>query len=242
MTGLGTLIDAMAVLAGSTAGVALGGRIPKRWRELLMATLALFIVVIGVEQGSQVFTGPFAAAVGSAAVLVVLGVLLAGGALGSLLDIEAWLDRLGGLITSRLGWADQGSFVAGFVTATLVVCVGPLAVLGAFADGVEGDISLLVVKSLVDGCTTLAIASQLGWGVSFSVLPLLIYQGGLTALAAVLRDVMSPEVVGSMTAVGGVLLVAVGFRLFELREIAVANLLPALVLAPLCTAVVLALR
>jgi uncharacterized membrane protein YqgA involved in biofilm formation len=125
---------------------------------------------------------------------------------------------------------------------TLVACVGPLAVLGAFADGLHGDLGLLAVKSLLDGFAVLAFASYLGWGVAASRLAVLVYQGGLTALAAVLQQVMTTAVVAAMTAVGGLLVVAIGLRLLGLARIRVANLLPAVLLAPLATGLVAAAR
>jgi uncharacterized membrane protein YqgA involved in biofilm formation len=125
---------------------------------------------------------------------------------------------------------------------TLVACVGPLAVLGAFADGLHGDLGLLAVKSLLDGFAMLAFASYLGWGVAASGLAVLVYQGGLTALAAVLQQVMTTAVVAAMTAVGGLLVVAIGLRLLGLARIRVANLLPAVLLAPLATGLVAAAR
>jgi uncharacterized protein len=125
---------------------------------------------------------------------------------------------------------------------TLVACVGPLAVLGAFADGLRGDLSLLAVRSLLDGFAMLAFASYLGWGVAASGLAVLVYQGGLTALAQVLQQVMTPAVVAAMTAVGGLLVIAIGLRLLGLARIRVANLLPAVLLAPLAAGVVAAVR
>jgi uncharacterized membrane protein YqgA involved in biofilm formation len=125
--------------------------------------------------------------------------------------------------------------VEGFVLASLVACVGPLAVLGAFADGLRGDLGLLAVKSLLDGVAMLAFASTLGWGVAAAGLSVLVYQGGLTVLAAVLQQVMTPAVVAAMTAVGGMLVIAIGLRLLGLARIRVASLLPAVLLAPLAT-------
>jgi uncharacterized membrane protein YqgA involved in biofilm formation len=154
----------------------------------------------------------------------VLGALLVGGLSGEAAGLEGRLERLGEAVKRRLG--GQARFVEGFVLASLVACVGPLAVLGAFADGLHGDLSLLAVKSLLDGFAVLAFASYLGWGVAASGLTVLAYQGGLTALAAVLQQVMTPAVVAAMTAVGGLLVIAIGLRLLGLARIRVANLLP----------------
>ncbi|MBP2471274.1 putative membrane protein YqgA involved in biofilm formation [Crossiella equi] len=245
MTGLGTVINVVAIVVGAGLGAVLGDRLPKRWRELLVSSLALFLLAMGVYQAMQAFTGEFAAAAGGAATIIVLGALVVGSGLGSLLDIEAGLDRLGANLQRRFAKdataAGGSAFATGFVTATLLFVVGPMAVLGSFADGVQGDPGILAVKSILDGVMSLAFAASLGWGVGLSAVPVLLYQGGLTALASVLSAVMVPAVVGSLTAVGGVLILAISVRLLELREIAVANLLPALPLAPVATAVYLAL-
>lgn len=241
MSGLGTAINGLAVVAGAASGVALGHRVPKRWRELMIATLALFLVAMGLYQATQTFAGDFAAALGSVAAMVILGCLLVGGALGTYLDVEARLEQLGRALQHRFG-RGGGSFASGFVSTTLVICVGPMAVLGAFADGLQSNMDLLLVKSALDMFVALAFASTLGWGVAFAAVPLVLYQGTLTGVADTLQSVMVPPVIAAMTAVGGVLVLAVGLRLLELRDIAVANLLPALPLAPITTAILIAAR
>lgn len=242
MTGLGTGINVVAILLGTGLGAVLGDRLPKRWRELIVSSLALFLLAMGVYQAMQTFSGDFATAAGGAATIIILAALLLGGGLGSALDIESRLDRLGAFLQRKFSGGDgeDHRFATGFVTATLLFCVGPMAVLGAFADGVQGDPGILAIKSILDGFIALAFAANLGWGVGLSAVPVLLYQGGLTALASVLSTVMVPAVIGSLTAVGGVLILAISLRLLELREIAVANLLPALPLAPLATAAYLA--
>jgi uncharacterized protein len=237
MPGLGTIINGFAVLGGATIGVVLGDRIPKHWRELVIATLALFLATMGMYQATQTFSGDFATALGSAAAMVILGSLLVGGVLGSWLDIEARLDQVGRMLQRRFDGGGRGGFAAGFVSTTLVICVGPMAVLGAFADGLRSDMDLLLVKSALDMFVALTFAASLGWGVAFATVPLVLYQGMLTWLADVLQSVMVPSVVAAMTAIGGVLVLAVSLRLLELRDIAVANLLPALPLAPVVTAI-----
>ncbi|WHT15652.1 DUF554 domain-containing protein [Crossiella sp. CA-258035] len=243
MTGLGTGINVVAIVAGTGVGAVLGDRLPKRWRELMVSSLALFLLALGVHQAMQTFSGEFATAAGGAATILVLAALVLGGGLGSAIDIEARLDRFGLFLQRRFtrGEAGDHRFATGFVTATLLFCVGPMAVLGAFADGVQGDPGILSIKAILDGFIALAFAANLGWGVGLSAAAVLLYQGGLTALASVLSTVMVPAVIGSLTAVGGVLILAISLRMLELREIAVANLLPALPLAPIATAVYLAL-
>jgi uncharacterized protein len=240
MRGLGTLLNVAAIVVGASIGTLLGDRLPERLRETLVAGLGLFTVALGVQQALVTFGDDLTQVLGQSAPLVVLGAMLIGGLAGELAQLEARLERVGEAVKRRLG--GQATFVEGFVLASLVACVGPLAVLGAFADGLRGDISLLAVKSLLDGFAMLAFASYLGWGVAASALSVLVYQGGLTALAAALQDVMTPAVVASMTAVGGLLVIAIGLRLLGLARIRVANLLPAVLLAPLAAGVVAAVR
>jgi uncharacterized membrane protein YqgA involved in biofilm formation len=240
MRGLDTLLNVAAIAAGASVGTLLGDRLPERLRDTLVAGLGLFTLVLGVQQALAAFGDELAGAVGRSAPLVVLGALLAGGLAGEAVGLEGRLERLGEAVRRRLG--GRASFVEGFVLASLVACVGPLAVLGAFADGLRGDLSLLAVKSLLDGFAMLAFASYLGWGVAASGLAVLAYQGGLTALAAVLEQVMTPAVVAAMTAVGGLLVIAIGLRLLGLARIRVANLLPAVLLAPLATGLLAAIE
>src|ERR687891_659537 len=175
------------------------------------------------------------------AVGVLLGSLLVGGLLGELMGIDRGLDRAGEALKARFG-RGQARFTEGFVVASLVFCVGPLTILGSIQDGLTGDYQLLAIKSLLDGFAAMAFASALGWGVGFSALTILVYQGGLTMAAASVAGVFTgPDgdvLVAAMTAVGGVMILAIGLRLLELREVRVANLLPSLVLAPVAFALV----
>jgi uncharacterized protein len=240
MRGIGTLLNVAAIAAGASAGALLGDRLPERLRETLVAGLGLFTLALGVQQALAAFGDELARAVGQPAPLLVLGALLAGGLCGEAVQVEGRLERVGEAIRDRLG--GRATFVEGFVLASLVACVGPLAVLGAFADGLHGDLSLLAVKALLDGFAMLAFASSLGWGVAASGLAVLVYQGGLTALATVLQQVMTPDVVAAMTAAGGLLVIAIGLRLLNLARIRVANLLPAVLLAPLATGLIVAVQ
>ena len=234
------MLNVVAIAVGASIGTLLGGRLPERLGDTLVAALGLFTLGLGVQQALAAFGDDLSGAVGRSAPLLVLGALLAGGLTGEAVRLEERLEGLGEAVKRRLG--GQARFVEGFVLASLVACVGPLAVLGAFADGLHGDLGLLAVKSLLDGFAMLAFASYLGWGVAASGLTVLAYQGGLTALAALLHQVMTPAVVAAMTGVGGLLVIAIGLRLLGLGRIRVANLLPAVLLAPLATGLVAAIR
>jgi uncharacterized membrane protein YqgA involved in biofilm formation len=236
----GTLINAAAVLAGTAVGTMLGGRLPERIRETVMHGLGLFTLVLGVSQGLEAFRPPLSD-VTRGAVLIILGSVLVGGVLGELLRIEGGLDRAGEALKARFG-RGQARFTEGFVVASLVFCVGPLTILGSIQDGLTGDYQLLAIKSLLDGFGALAFASALGWGVGFSVITILVYQGALSLSATALAGAFSDAMIAAMSAVGGILIIGIGLRLLSLREVRVANLLPALVLAPAAVAALEALR
>jgi uncharacterized protein len=236
----GTLINMGTVLAGTAVGTLLGERLPERVRETMLHALGLVTLVVGVGQGLDAFRPPLTDLT-RGAVLIVMGSVLVGGIIGELVGIERGLDRLGEALRDRFG-RGQARFTEGFVVASLVFCVGPLTILGSIQDGLTGDYQLLAVKSLLDGFAALAFASALGWGVGFSVLVILIYQGGLTLGASVLTGVFSEAMIAAMSATGGVLILGIGLRLLDLRRVRVANLLPALVLAPVVVALLEAAR
>lgn len=237
--GTGTALNVATVLAGSALGVTLGHRLPKRVSDTVTDGLGLVTLLVAGLQAARVTA--LEPALGRTTVLMVLGALLLGGVLGALLRVQDRLEGLGEAIRRRVG-AAEGSFVDGFVLASLLFCVGPLTILGTLQDGLRGDVELLAVKSALDGFAALAFASTLGWGVAASVLVIVVYQGTLTAVAAYGGELLSAPVVDSITAVGGLLLVAVALRLLRVREIPVGDLLPALLLAPLLTVAIQAVR
>ncbi|MHB0980020.1 MAG: DUF554 domain-containing protein [Thermoleophilia bacterium] len=221
MTGLGTLINMGAVMAGTAVGVGLGGRLPARVRETVMDGLGLLTFVMGLRMAFE--TQQF---------LVVLGSILLGGLIGEGLDIERRLERFGDRLQARLASGSR-TFSTGFVTASLLFCVGPMAVLGSIEDGLKGSVEILTVKSILDGFASLAFASTLGWGVGLSALSLFVYQGALTLGAGFFDRVLTDAMIAEMTAVGGLLVLSIGLRLLGLREIRTGNLLPGLALAPI---------
>jgi uncharacterized protein len=232
---LGTLLNVVTVLVGTALGVALGGRLPERMRRTVLDALGLFTLVLGFANAADAFGDELGQAIGRAAVLIVLGSLLVGGVVGELLDIDAALTRVGEWLRNRVA-PTAGRFVEGFVVASLVFCVGPLTVLGSIQDGLTGDYELLAIKSLLDGFAALAFASALGIGVGFAALTVLVVQGAIALGAANLEGVLTDPMIAAMNAVGGVLILGIGLRLLEVREIRIANLLPALLLAPLVVA------
>lgn len=234
----GTLVNVGAVLAGTLVGTLLGDRLPDRLRETLMHALGLVTLAVGVDGALAAFRPPLSELT-RASVLIVLGSVLVGGVVGELLRIEDGLSALGDRLRRRFAGEHEhhSRFTEGFVVASLVFCVGPMAILGSIQDGLSGDVQLLGIKSLLDGFAAFAFASALGWGVAFSVLPLLVYQGTITLAASVVSDAFTPEVVAGLTAAGGILILGISLRLLELKRVRVGNLLPALLFAPLAVAV-----
>lgn len=254
---IGTLLNVATILIGGALGLLFGARFPERVRQTVIAGLGLFTAIIGIQMTFD-----------SKQPLILLGSLLIGGLLGEWWQIEERLRSVGVWLEKRYANgsvpdpadtglaansavsapeahvpANQSSrFVRGFLTASLVYAVGPMAILGAIQDGLTGNFSLLAIKATLDGFASIAFASSLGIGVLFSSLIILVYQGGLSLLAAQADAWITPLMMNEMTAAGGVLLVGIAISsLLEIKPIRVANLLPALIVAPLIVAVLVAL-
>ena len=222
----GTLLNIVTVIAGSLIGLLFGARIPAKLKETVIAGMGLFTIAMGLQMFIKT---------GNA--LIVLGAVLIGTLLGEWMRIEDGLHRLGEVLEKRFSREeDDGSnrFVRGFLTASLLFCIGPMAILGSIQDGLTGDYNLLAVKSVLDGFASIAFASTLGVGVAFSALVVLVYQGGISLLAGQLNAIVTASMMNELTAAGGVLLMGVGVsNLLEIRKIRVGNMLPALFIAPL---------
>lgn len=238
--GLGTVVNVVTVLVGSGLGVLVGHRLPERTRDLVTVVLGLFTLVLGGRAVAAGISDALSAEVGNdARLLVVLGGLLVGGILGSLLQIEKRLDAGAQLLHDRFAARTEGSrFVEGAVTSTLVFCVGPLSILGSLSDGLGHGAEQLLVKAVMDGFAAIAFASSFGIGVMASVIPLAIYQGLLTLVGFALGNFLPPGQLDALGAAGGVILLALGIRLAGIKAIPVGDLLPALVMAPLLVAAV----
>ena len=225
---IGTLINIATVLIGGVIGLFFGARLPERIRATIIAGLGLFTGAMGLQMFLKTENS-----------IIVLVSLLLGGLLGEWWSIEDRLSSLGGFLERKFTRNDtsnqQGSrFIRGFLTASLVFCVGPMTILGSIQDGLTGDYQLLAIKSVLDGFASLAFASSLGIGVLFSTLIILTYQGGLSLLAAQAQAIINQPMMNEMTAVGGVILIGIAISsLLEIKPIRVGNFLPALVIAPL---------
>ncbi len=215
----GTLINAATIVVASIAGILAGSAISEEIRKSIMNVLGLPVLLIGITMALKTQN-----------VLVPTISIVAGTIVGEVLGIERWLERLGDRVEKRFG---KGKFSEGFVGATLLYCVGPMSILGPIQEGLTGDMSLLLAKSMLDGVASIALASALGIGVAFSALSVLLYQGFFAVLAVQISPYMTESVINEFTATGGLLIMGIGINLLELRKLRVGNMLPALVFAPL---------
>jgi uncharacterized protein len=226
MRGLGTLINVGAVLAGTTAGLLAGDRLPERTRTTILHAVGIVVIAIGVTgvQDSHNVVFPLVA-------------LVLGGLAGEAIGVEERLEGLGARLKARFArGGDTSTFIEGFVTASLLFCVGPLAILGSIDDGLRADPQLLIVKSALDGIVAIVFAAALGWGVGFAILPIVVYQGLLTLAAGAADSVLTGRMVAEISATGSVLVAGIGLRLLDLVHVRVASLLPALALVPVLVA------
>ncbi len=238
--GLGTLINVVAIIVGTVIGVLVGNRLSEKTSRVVTDGLGLVVLVLGGLNVTSLLDQEFISAVGiGIPLLAVIGAILVGGIIGSALKIEQRLEQLGTSLQKK--FAGKGTkdskekFITGFVNASLVFTIGPLAILGALSDGLGQGIEQLATKSILDAFAALAFAASLGWGVALSAIPVGLWQGLITVLAFSVGAVVSAPIISALTATGGVLLLGVGLRLLQLRQVAVGNMLPALVVAPLIT-------
>ena len=227
----GTLLNVATVLAGTAIGAILGSRVPARVHDALTTGLGFFTLLLAISMGLGVFTSPDARAGDD---LAILAAVLLGVAIGELLRLDDGVEWIGAWFQRRLAGAGRPSRIAeGFVTASLVFCVGPLTILGSLDNGLTGDVRLLAIKSLLDGVASIAFAAALGPGVALAAVTVFVVQGAISAGAFLLRDAMDAATILAVTSAGGVILLGVALRLLELKRVRVASFLPALVLAPL---------
>jgi len=222
----GTFLNIATVIIGGTIGLIFGARIPDKLKSTVIAGMGLFTAAMGLQMFLKT-ENP----------LIVLGSLLIGTLLGEWMRIEDGLQNLGKFLEQRFSKEDDdgsNKFVRGFITASLLFCVGPMTILGSIQDGLTGDYNLLAVKSVLDGFASLAFASTLGIGVMFSTIIILVYQGGISLLAAQLNAIVTLSMMNELTATGGVILIGLAISsLLEIKKIRVGNMLPALAVAPL---------
>ncbi len=214
----GTLVNIAAVAAGCLVGRWAGRFLSQRMRETLMIGLGLAVLLIGMQLALQ-----------SRQIMIVIGSLIFGGLIGEAVGIEKRLELFGCRLQER--FSGMGKIAEGFVTASLLYCVGAMAIMGALQDGLGGTPTILYAKAALDGVASIALTSTLGIGVLFSIFPLLLYQGGITFAAELAEKVLTEAVVTEMNAVGGLLIVAIAIDLLGIKRLPVGNLLPAVFVA-----------
>lgn len=223
----GLIINLVAILIGGLSGNFVGAKLSSKYKDQIMSGLALSILVVGMESALK----------GENFIQIILSMVL-GLAIGTYLDIESQIEGLGNRIQKVVNKKDgDTTFVEGFVSASLILCVGSLTIIGALNAGLMGDNSLLITKSVFDGITAFILASTLGIGVMFSGLPLIIYEGAIFFLARFLKDFFTPAIMANINGVGGILILAIGFNMLRIRDFKSANMIPAIFLGILFAAI-----
>lgn len=222
----GTLINMATVTAGTVLGRVIGTRMPQRFQDMILQSLGLATLMLGILNGQQTKNA-----------LYILSGILVGSLIGEALDIDGGLQRFGDRIQRRFG-GDGSRMSEAFVTTSLLFCVGPLTILGSIQNGLTGDNQSLVFKSTLDGFASFAFSSALGWGVLMSVVTIGIFQGALSLGAGLFEHVVDTQMVTEMSAVGGLIIIAIGFKLLKIVELRIGNFLPALFVTPAIVKVV----
>lgn len=215
---LGTIVNCLAIIAGGLVGLLFKNGIPERYNKTVMQGIGLAVLLVGLKT-----------AMVTDDLLVVIISLAIGALVGEWIGIEDWLDRLGKFLGQKFS-KGSGGFAQGFVTASLMYCVGSMAIVGALESGLSGSHGTLFAKSCLDGIVSIVLSSSLGIGVIFSAAAVLVYQGSITLLASVLKPLLVPAVVAQMSGVGGLLILGIGMNMLREKKIRVGNLLPAIII------------
>jgi len=231
--GFGTVVNICTIIGGAALGVLIGGRMSSRTRVLITEVLGLITILGAVSALAPMWSDRYINSLPKGwTLLAILGSLLIGGLIGSALSLETRLDSLGEKLRIRFGAHEESSFIEGFVSASLLFAIGPLAILGSISDGMSTGTDQLLLKSSLDFFAAIAFSASLGWGVAASVIPVGIYQGAWTLVGLGLGNILEGYQIDAMTIVGGLMLICIGMRLLKIKDIAVGNLLPALFIAP----------
>ena len=214
----GTVVNSLAIIVGSLFGIGLNKGIKDDYKDTIMNAIGLTVIIIGIMGG-----------ISSENIILVIASLVIGSIIGEVIGIEKRLDKLGDSLQERFG-AKDSNFSKGFVTTSLVFCVGAMAIVGSLESGIQGDHSTLFAKSIIDGITSVIFASTLGIGVAFSAIPVFLYQGGITLFSSLIKDLFTPEVINEMSAIGGILIMAIGINILDIKKIKVGNMLPAVII------------
>jgi len=235
--GFGTLVNIATIIGGAGLGVLIGSRMLLRTRTLITEVLGLITILGAVSALAPMWGSRYINALPKGwTLLAILGSLLIGGLIGSALNLELRLDSIGESLRKKFGAHEESTFVEGFVSASLLFAIGPLAILGSISDGMSTGVDQLLLKSSLDFFAAMAFAASLGWGVAAAAIPVGIYQGAWTLVGLGLGNILSGYQIDAMTITGGLMLICIGLRLLKIKDIAVGNLLPALFIAPLFVA------
>ena len=215
---IGTLVNVGAIILGGSIGLLFRAKIPERLFKIVFQAIGVFTLYLGVSMALK-----------ASELLIMVFSLVLGSLLGELLRLEEQVEKLSERLKKRVGSGDA-NFSTGLLTAFMLFCMGAMSIVGSLEEGMGKEPTLLLTKSLMDGISSVALAAVMGIGVLFSVIPLLIYQGGLTLLAALFGDIIPQVVINEITGIGGVLIIALGISILELKKIKVLNMLPAILI------------
>jgi uncharacterized membrane protein YqgA involved in biofilm formation len=216
---IGTFVNMGSVVAGSILGVLLGNRLPEKIKNIVFQGVGLVTMILGISMALE-----------SENFILLIFSILIGGIIGEIMNLENCLESLSGWLKSRFKIKDHG-FTEGLITAFLIFCVGSMTIVGSINEGINGDRELLLTKSVLDGFTSIALSSTFGIGVAMSVIPMFVFQGGLTVFAGIFEGFFSDFIITQLVATGGVLILGIGINLLDIKKIKVANMLPALAIS-----------
>ena len=218
----GTIINIFTVFIGSMVGLLIRSKIPETYKTILLLAIGLLSLVIGIQMAFK-----------TEEILLMMSALLFGAISGQFMDINKKIELFADILKKKFTSQNDKYFSEGFITASIIFCVGPMTILGALNDGLKGDYDLLAIKSILDGFTSIALSATFGIGVMFSIITILIIQGGISLFATFADSFLSELMIAEMTAVGGVMIIAIGIVILDIKKIKVANFLPALIYSPI---------
>jgi len=217
----GTIINIITVLIGSSLGLLLRTRMNESYKTIILQGIGILTLVIGLQMAFKTEN-----------ILLVLASLLLGAITGQWIRIDLQLEKLAEYLKKKFSSQNERYFSEGFITASIIFCVGPMTILGAINDGLSGDYELLAIKSVLDGFTSIALTASFGIGVMLSVITILVIQGGISFSAFFVENILTESIINEMTAVGGLIIIGIGLVILKISEIKVANFLPGLIYAP----------
>ena len=231
MIGLGTIINTAAVITGGIAGVLFGKKIPERFRDILIKANGICVIFIGISGALQEMFTIENGKISTTGTMMMIGSMVIGAIIGELLNIDSKMEHFGEWLKRKTKSEKDGSFVDGFVTASLTVCIGAMAVVGSIKDGIYGDYSILTAKAILDLIIVLIMAASMGKGCIFSAIPVFVFQGSITLSAKLIEPVMTETALSYLSLTGSMLIFCVGINIIWGKQIKVANLLPSIVIA-----------